>query len=83
MTNEYQEIKNEKDFNFEMLWSNIGGFIGIFAGYGLLQVLLTALDFMACLEIFRTKEDKLLNPIIENIIQIAVSVADCGARKTY
>ena len=34
----YQEIKNEKAFGFEMLWSSVGGFVGIFLGYSLMQV---------------------------------------------
>ena len=47
MTDDYQELRNVRDFDMEMLWSNIGGFIGIFAGYGLLQVLIGLLDFIA------------------------------------
>ena len=34
----YEEIINEKDFGVEMFWSSIGGFIGIFLGYSLLQL---------------------------------------------
>ena len=44
LTDDYQELKNEQDFDMEMLWSGIGGFLGIFAGYGLLQVLVGVLD---------------------------------------
>ena len=44
-TYEYQEIKHEKDFGGEDLWSGIGGFIGMFAGYGLLQVLTDGLNW--------------------------------------
>ena len=34
----YQEITNKKDFGFESLWSCIGGFVGIFLGYSLMQL---------------------------------------------
>ena len=37
-TEVYQEIRNEKDFGFEALWSGMGGFVGIFLGYSLLNV---------------------------------------------
>ena len=37
LNEEYQEIINTKDFGFQGFWSNIGGFIGIFLGYSLLQ----------------------------------------------
>ena len=33
----YQEVFNQKDFGLEMLGSSIGGFIGMFLGYSLLQ----------------------------------------------
>ena len=33
----YQEIENVKDFGVESCWSGIGGFVGIFLGYSLLQ----------------------------------------------
>ena len=33
----YQEIRNERDFNLEMFWSSVGGFIGMFLGYSLWQ----------------------------------------------
>ena len=38
LNEDYQEIVNVKDFGFENFWSNIGGFIGIFLGYSLLQI---------------------------------------------
>ena len=41
---EYQEIKNEREFGLEMLFSSIGGFVGMFIGSGLLQVLDYGLD---------------------------------------
>lgn len=34
----YQEISNTQDFSFESFWSTVGGFIGIFLGYPLLQL---------------------------------------------
>ena len=33
----YQEIENVQDFTFESFWSGVGGFVGIFLGYSLLQ----------------------------------------------
>ena len=44
MAQEYQEIKNEKDFDMEMLWSSIGGIVGIFVGYSLLQLITDGLN---------------------------------------
>ena len=35
---EYQEITNVRGFNLMTLWSNAGGYVGIFLGYSLLQV---------------------------------------------
>ena len=37
-TETFQEIVNVKDFSVEAVWSSIGGFIGIFLGYSLLQL---------------------------------------------
>ena len=37
-TRSYQEIRNQEDFGFESFWSSVGGFIGIFMGYSLLQI---------------------------------------------
>lgn len=37
-TRNYQEIENLAEFGFESFWSSVGGFIGIFMGYSLLQV---------------------------------------------
>ena len=36
--NNYKLILNKQEFGWESLWSQIGGFIGIFLGYSLLQV---------------------------------------------
>ena len=37
-TDRYQEINNNRDFDFETFFSCVGGFIGIFLGYSLLQL---------------------------------------------
>lgn len=37
-TETFQEVLNSKDFNINSLWSNIGGFVGIFLGYSVLQI---------------------------------------------
>ena len=34
----YEEIQNVKDFSFESLWGSVGGFVGIFLGYNLMQL---------------------------------------------
>ena len=34
----YQEIKYAEDFGFESFWSGLGGYVGIFLGYSLLQI---------------------------------------------
>ena len=36
-SSEYQEIVNVRDFDFNSMFSGIGGFVGIFLGYSLLQ----------------------------------------------
>ena len=38
LTESYQEIANKKDFSGEALWSSIGGLVGIFLGYSMMQV---------------------------------------------
>ena len=38
LAEKYQEITNVRDFDLETLGSGIGGYIGIFLGYSLLQV---------------------------------------------
>lgn len=37
-TDKYVETVNKRDFGLESLWSSIGGFVGMFLGYSLLQV---------------------------------------------
>ena len=34
----FKEIVNRKAFNFEAFWSGVGGFVGIFLGYSLMQL---------------------------------------------
>ena len=34
----YEETINRRDFGFEMFWASIGGFIGMFLGFSLLQI---------------------------------------------
>ena len=34
----YQEIENVQEFTFETFFSGIGGFVGIFLGYSMLQI---------------------------------------------
>ena len=33
----YEEITYSKDFGFESFWSGMGGFVGIFLGYSMMQ----------------------------------------------
>ena len=55
MKQNYQEIVNIRDFEFESFWSSVGGFVGIFLGYSLLRVP----DLMETLfEWFQTKQRK-------------------------
>ena len=37
-TDQYLDIINKRDFGARNLWSSIGGFVGIFLGYSLLQL---------------------------------------------
>ena len=38
LTETYNEIINQRDFGVESLWSSIGGFVGIFVGYSVVQI---------------------------------------------
>ena len=38
LTESYQEIANKKDFSGEALWSSVGGLVGIFLGYSMMQI---------------------------------------------
>ena len=48
----YQEITNKQDFGFESFGSYVGGFIGIFLGYSLLQVPELIIEIVAQLGYF-------------------------------
>ena len=43
----YQEIRNEEDFGLGSLWSYIGGYVGIFVGYSLLNLLDDCFDLFS------------------------------------
>ena len=60
LNEEYQEIINSKDFGLQSFWSNIGGFIGIFLGYSLLQ---TPYLFANILTFLRRKNMRFNNKI--------------------
>ena len=51
----YQEILNTRAFGMDNLWANIGGYVGIFCGYSLLQVTNHFLDIMKKYMINTTK----------------------------
>ena len=34
----YEKITQEEDFGFQDFWANLGGFIGIFLGYSMMQI---------------------------------------------
>lgn len=46
-TQAYKETQNKKAFDMATLWGQIGGFVGIFLGYSLLQVPDLCCDFVA------------------------------------
>ena len=57
----YQEIENARNFNFESFLSGVGGFVGIFMGYSLLQVpqmFISLLFLMRKLYIGRNKNEE-------------------------
>ena len=63
----YQEVKNEKEFSFEMLWSSIGGFVGMFIGYSMLQFLDKGLEWiMTCNDSKKSDEEEFI-PLSEKI----------------
>ena len=49
MADSYQETENVQDFGFESFFSSLGGFVGIFLGYSMLQIpeLLSAIPSLA------------------------------------
>ena len=38
LTESFQEIANQRDFSGEALWSGVGGLVGIFLGYSMMQI---------------------------------------------
>ena len=59
--NKYQEIQNARSFGFESFISGMGGFIGIFLGYSLLQVpqlLMAVASWIRKLKIHRSMRKK-------------------------
>ena len=46
MKKQYQEVVNLREFGFNSCWSSIGGFVGIFIGYSLLNFPETLANFL-------------------------------------
>lgn len=68
MMQTYQEIKNEKEFSFEMLWSSIGGFVGMFIGYSMLQLLDNGLEWITSFnQQNKSKDEENLIPLSEKL----------------
>lgn len=67
MMQKYQEIKNEKEFSLEMLWSSIGGFVGMFIGYSMLQFLDNGLDWIMSLNDSKKSEEVEKIPLTEKV----------------
>lgn len=75
----YQEIENARNFNFESFLSGVGGFVGIFMGYSLLQVpqmFISLLFLMRKLYIGRNKNEdggrrkrKTTGPITKRVLK--------------
>ena len=42
----YQEVLNNRGFGMDNLWASIGGYVGIFCGYSLLQASLNITQFI-------------------------------------
>ena len=55
MDQNYQEIVNQREFEFQSFWSSVGGFIGIFVGTSLLQVPTLTIDVLNWLRSFKKK----------------------------
>ena len=58
LTESYQEIANQRDFSGEALWSSIGGLVGIFLGYSLMQIPDSLLALKQKFEARRTHSEK-------------------------
>ena len=46
----YQEVRNTKAFGIAELWANIGGYVGIFCGFSLLQTTTYLIDSIIHIE---------------------------------
>ena len=70
LENNYQETENVQDFTFESCFSSLGGFIGIFLGYSMLQIPETLSVIPSCAKRLKTsagnvfaKRDKYINDL--------------------
>ena len=45
LTKKYEEVQNLREYGMDSLWAEVGGYIGIFLGYSLLQVVEVLLVF--------------------------------------
>ena len=46
LTKKYEEVQNLREYGMDSLWAEVGGYIGIFLGYSLLQVVDMLLTFL-------------------------------------
>ena len=77
----YEEIKYGKDFTLESFISNVGGFIGMFLGYSLMQLPDFLLGFVGTFELMKKRlstgnnvQDIEKNEFFASIIRIFISV---------
>ena len=56
----YQETENVQDFTFEMFFSSLGGFIGIFLGYSMLQIPELLNNIPSCARKLKTSAGKVI-----------------------
>ena len=45
LSKKYEEVQNLREYGMDSLWAEVGGYIGIFLGYSLLQVVEVLLMF--------------------------------------
>ena len=60
LENTYQETENIQDFTFETFFSSLGGFIGIFLGYSMLQIPELLSDIPLCVKNLKTSAGKVI-----------------------
>ena len=58
--NTYQETENVQDFTFETFFSSLGGFIGIFLGYSILQIPELLKDIPSCARKLKSSAGKVI-----------------------